>query len=280
MSDTLVLCESCHRHIRASEGRCPFCRTTKSPVASHAVAVIAGVALVGALSHDASAQPINPRLRMEHSPAQGYGAPPHSPFEPGQPQTVERAPGVSFAVSGPSSVARVSFDRNVGAASEAIRASLSARMPAIERCMGRGPRGRASGPSQSLVMVPWGAITLPVRPGQRDAVSQCVYNAVRAALPRAARGQGAMVSVRVEFTPTANTIGGPPAPGASRCPPDVNRGCRRTGCPDGMVCDTRAACVPSTCGCDPATGNVTCTDDCGGGVCVPRERAAQPSSPN
>ncbi len=90
MSHTLILCESCHRHIRAGEGACPFCRATSVGLTSRAASVIAGVALVGALSHDASAQPINPRLHMDHAPAQGYGAPPHSPFEPGLPQTVER----------------------------------------------------------------------------------------------------------------------------------------------------------------------------------------------
>ena len=45
--------------------------------------------------------------------------------------------------------------------------------------------------------------------------------------------------------------------------------CPPTGCPPEQVCDTSVGCVPSTCSCDPATGDVICTADCGGGTCVP-----------
>ena len=58
-----------------------------------------------------------------------------------------------------------------------------------------------------------------------------------------------------------------PSP-APVCGPNPE-GCRRTGCPDGMRCDTKTACVPSSCGCNPTTGVYICTSDCGGGMCVP-----------
>lgn len=40
------------------------------------------------------------------------------------------------------------------------------------------------------------------------------------------------------------------------------------GCPTGMVCDPNA-CHPSSCSCDPTTGDWQCTADCGYGTCVP-----------
>jgi len=65
-----------------------------------------------------------------------------------------------------------------------------------------------------------------------------------------------------------------PDPPPRTCGPDRS-GCRRTGCPSGMRCDTRVACVPSSCSCDPSTGRSICTSDCGGGMCVP-DRTPQP----
>ena len=46
-------------------------------------------------------------------------------------------------------------------------------------------------------------------------------------------------------------------------------GCKQSGCEEGFVCDTTVGCVPTSCGCDPETGDVFCTEDCGGGTCVP-----------
>lgn len=46
-------------------------------------------------------------------------------------------------------------------------------------------------------------------------------------------------------------------------------GCTTTGCGFGEVCDTTVGCTPSACSCDAATGSWICTDDCGGGTCVP-----------
>jgi Dictyostelium (slime mold) repeat len=47
------------------------------------------------------------------------------------------------------------------------------------------------------------------------------------------------------------------------------QGCVETGCDEGFMCDTSVGCVPSVCACDPETGDVECTADCGGGTCVP-----------
>lgn len=46
-------------------------------------------------------------------------------------------------------------------------------------------------------------------------------------------------------------------------------GCREGTCPDGESCADVDACLPSSCECDFATGSWACTDDCGGGLCVP-----------
>lgn len=52
-------------------------------------------------------------------------------------------------------------------------------------------------------------------------------------------------------------------------------GCRETGCADGFVCDFEVGCTPSSCFCDPDTGGWACTDDCGGGTCVPGDGACE-----
>ena len=55
------------------------------------------------------------------------------------------------------------------------------------------------------------------------------------------------------------------------CADFVSPGCVQSGCDDGFECDTSVGCVPSACGCDPETGAIMCTADCGGGTCVPEE---------
>ena len=54
----------------------------------------------------------------------------------------------------------------------------------------------------------------------------------------------------------------------SACGPSP-AGCSVTGCGFGEVCDTSVGCTPSACSCDEAAGGWICTDDCGGGTCVP-----------
>lgn len=56
-------------------------------------------------------------------------------------------------------------------------------------------------------------------------------------------------------------------------------GCKVTGCAAGEICDTNQGCAPSWCGCDPATKTWTCTDDCGGGVCVPDQHSCPGENP-
>lgn len=65
----------------------------------------------------------------------------------------------------------------------------------------------------------------------------------------------------------------PDATDAAACPGPNPAGCRTTGCADGEVCWTDfwpgISCTPSECGCDEDAGSWICTDDCGGGECVP-----------
>ncbi len=63
-----------------------------------------------------------------------------------------------------------------------------------------------------------------------------------------------------------------PDPETNLCDPAHDpSGCVDKGCPEGSWCDTEQGCAPSTCGCDSETGEWWCTDDCSGGVCVPKE---------
>jgi hypothetical protein len=86
MTDPLLVCAGCYRHVRSSERACPFCAATlgapapaSRPGALHTAVIAAALAL--AVSDRAYAQqnppaPGNPRLSMEHGGAEGYGAPP------------------------------------------------------------------------------------------------------------------------------------------------------------------------------------------------------------
>jgi hypothetical protein len=64
-------------------------------------------------------------------------------------------------------------------------------------------------------------------------------------------------------------IGGTAGAGAgpSTCSTQNPAGCAASACPPNAVCDTSIGCKPSQCTC--SGGGWTCTDDCGGGVCVP-----------
>ncbi|MCX4243615.1 hypothetical protein [Paraliomyxa miuraensis] len=54
-------------------------------------------------------------------------------------------------------------------------------------------------------------------------------------------------------------------------------GCIETGCDEGEVCSTETEeCISSSCTCDEATGQWVCTDDCGGGSCIPEGMGACP----
>ena len=73
-------------------------------------------------------------------------------------------------------------------------------------------------------------------------------------------------------TCVSETVDAGQTDGAGTCKTPNPQGCRSTGCPTGLVCDTTVGCVPSACGCDPMTGTWICTADCGGGTCaMPRD---------
>src|SRR5689334_15048799 len=74
-----------------------------------------------------------------------------------------------------------------------------------------------------------------------------------------------------------STLGG--GDGGGEDPPDDTcttpnpAGCKTTGCPSGQVCVDQG-CSSSSCFCDPQTGSWGCTDDCGGGTCVPENSSS------
>jgi hypothetical protein len=45
--DPLVLCPSCHRHVKSADAACPFCRSTRHKAAVVAGAVALSLAFVG-----------------------------------------------------------------------------------------------------------------------------------------------------------------------------------------------------------------------------------------
>ena len=60
--------------------------------------------------------------------------------------------------------------------------------------------------------------------------------------------------------------GNTPNPG--RCTTPNPAGCVQTGCTGGLMCDQNVGCRSSSCTCDTERGTWSCTDDCGGGMCV------------
>ncbi len=62
--------------------------------------------------------------------------------------------------------------------------------------------------------------------------------------------------------------------------PGQNQGCRATGCPRGLVCAIYpdGPCVSSSCFCNPETGSILCTADCGGGTCIPEGETDFPTA--
>ena len=55
------------------------------------------------------------------------------------------------------------------------------------------------------------------------------------------------------------------------CMSDNPAGCFQTGCDDGYECIVTDDCVPSFCSCSGFYGTWSCTEDCGGGSCVPTQ---------
>lgn len=300
MSETLIVCHGCSRHIRASESACPFCKSARGDVSR--AALLVGATLAGALAYGstAHAQPTQPRFTIEQMPAQAYGAPPRPPYElPGPvvqptPPPVQPTPPPVQPTPPPSPGPAVDTSRlrvSVAVLARSNPAAVSVRR-ALERSDGPIATCRAEDPTP-LTRNETATVTFSVAPNGR--VSSAAVSGrlggprfIRCLLVRA-RALGAptitpppaltRVALRVTISPTTNVVGTPdPAPGQGRCGPNP-AGCRSTGCPNGMVCDTRARCVPSSCGCNPSTGAWTCTSDCGGGVCVPANVPRPPPRP-
>jgi hypothetical protein len=68
---------------------------------------------------------------------------------------------------------------------------------------------------------------------------------------------------------TDDCNGGTCVPDTGACSEPNPEGCKSQGCPAGQTCDVNQGCAPSVCFCDADTGTWGCTEDCGGGVCVP-----------
>ncbi|MDO9019724.1 MAG: hypothetical protein Q8S73_41255 [Deltaproteobacteria bacterium] len=288
MSEALVPCPACHRHVRASEPACPFCAGRPSPTGARSAAwLLASAALAGVLAHGApaEAQP-SPRLGMEHAPAQGYGAPPM--YDPGR----IGIPGPAVDPEPTAGGSRVTLDARVLSTSDPrgaarVRAYLSSQRAALSRCVdlaaGRTPRRvelRAT-----FTVLPSGEVTAArVSSSARSpSMIACMTDALARVRVRGRPSVDAPTRVMARLTAVIPAAITPPrtprspgrgvatvgSGGADRCVGPSPAGCRTTGCGPGLVCDRQTRCVPSSCGCDPSTGRWTCTSDCGGGVCVP-----------
>ena len=77
---------------------------------------------------------------------------------------------------------------------------------------------------------------------------------------------------------TAGAGGTGGAGGSSACAGPNPAGCHTQGCAPGEICADQG-CASSSCDCDPATGGWICTDDCGGGTCVPDPSACGDPNP-
>lgn len=190
MSESLVPCSACRRHVRAGESSCPFCRASRVGAA----AVVAGALCLGALVHDASAQPVSPRLQMEHAPAQGYGAPPLDPSRLGVPgeRHVVRPARVRTRVT-------VRGPRNAPV-TESVRAAVTRDLAVWSRCRELAP---TTPTLNETLRVPLD-VGMPRTPRrgpavQRDVVGQCVNARLDAMFPASPRRLTVSGHVTVEF---------------------------------------------------------------------------------
>ena len=199
MTEALVSCAACSRHVRASETACPFCHVAREPSAATRTSLAAlafGAALAGAVPADA--QPA-PRLGMEHAPAQGYGAPPLHPFPGGggedlpttqPPRPAPRAIATRVVVT-------AGRDR---ALALAVSAALRGDTSRWGRCRALDPR--PVGPDD--VERETFTVGAPVTPGRpaitRTVVGNCLHRELLAVLPPArTRRMARRGEVVVEF---------------------------------------------------------------------------------
>lgn len=256
MSDTLLPCESCHRHLRAGSSLCPFC---DAPVRHGATvaALCLGAALAASLAAPAEAQAQSPRILLAQAPASAYGAPPD--FDPLLPGSIhDRRRGA--IVSPPTVTVQVRELELRGAVDPtAARRALSAAYPTLRRCADLARREGVSAIRARVEVSPQGRVIVREVEGASPRLRACVTPALRRMTLGRPRGAvSATISLQVG-------AGAPPTGPA--CPGPNPAGCRQSGCGAGMVCDTRAACRPSSCAC--TANGWTCTSDCGGGVCRP-----------
>ncbi len=286
MTHPLAPCPACSRHIRTTETACPFCGAARPQEGPSSVRTgtralgLAGALLAASLSAGggADAQPMSPRLTMDHAPAQGYGAPPGPSHDLGGFYRRPPAPPVSPPVAPPVAPSTVSVDVSPrGLRAVQLERALRLRSTLWARCRDAAPT-RVPEAFVGQLRVDLGPDGRVVGLALRDApaavgpILRCVATRMRSV--RLARGPAAQIEVTLRY---GASPAGSPEPGVVRGVGDASpgacgaspAGCRRTGCGAGLVCDTRVRCVPSSCGCDPGTGRWTCTSDCGGGVCVP-----------
>jgi len=290
MTQPLALCAACARHVRVSERHCPFCGAARAPAGpvsarpSTGSLALAGALLAAAVSaHDtAEAQPLHPRLGSDHaSTASGYGGPPAYPgYFPGigrpglEPPSPQPTP---VLVSPPTARVRVNVAVSLGGPRAGqLTSVLRARTALWARCQ----PSTASLPAHfevrlRLTVGPNGRVRadgFPSTPPALDPVVRCLVSRLRSV--QLSPGPEAEAEVAMTYGTPA-----PPAPPRRPAPPSTSRcgpspaGCRSTGCGAGMVCERRAQCRPSSCGCNAETGQWVCTSDCGGGVCVPAPRS-------
>jgi hypothetical protein len=256
MSDTLLPCDSCHRHLRAGTSQCPFCDAAVRPSAA-VTALCLGAALAASLAAPSEALAQSPRILLAQAPAAAYGAPPVvDPLLPGA--IYERRPGA--IVRPPTITVQV---RDVELRGEvdpaAARRALLSASSSLRRCADLARREGVSSIRAQVEVSPQGRVTVREVEGVSPRVQACVAPTLRRMNLGRTRGTvSATISLRVG-------VGAPP--NGPACPGPNPAGCRETGCGPGMVCDTRAACRPSSCAC--TANGWTCTSDCGGGVCRP-----------
>jgi len=246
----------------SSERACPFCSAPRASSGA-VVALVAAAVLAGGAAH---ADPPSPRMGMPFMGAQGYGAPPDRPWERMGPAVAPTPP----AVEAPAVQAGVTVARGpMRAIAPRVQRALVQRVATFGWCA--GPLRGAARVSVLAEIGGDGALHVGRVAGATGAVRACVterLEGIRVGGAGVAAGP-VRFEVQLRAAGASTRSAAPPAQEApSRCGASP-AGCARGGCGEGLVCDRSVRCVPSSRGCDPQTGQWTCTSDCGGGVCVP-----------
>ena len=183
MSEALVLCPGCSRHVREHERACPFCRVVRAP--SRAAALLAGAVFAGALSQGEGlhAQPLGPRFDMDHAPAQGYGAPPsYDRMFPGATPAPPPPPAAPAAPVTTAQVrARVIVTGLSSSATAPLLSAVYARRASLARCLNlaEAPEQRRATLIVEFQLTPAGRVGF-LRLDQRDErFARCVVATLR-----------------------------------------------------------------------------------------------------